>query len=327
MMRRIWGKQKYPRIERRRSCQVKINCIKREDKARVFYRYRKPLVELGEGNSKQESVSLVLLGGWSTHPAVYLSQLKAFSGRYRILTMETRGYWQGSGLGKSKPKTYLDDCVGDLKAIMETEGIERSVIVGHSMGGAIAMKLYHRYQCCVLGLVLVSPGYVDPRKLSFVQGRRYLHKPADLLFHSASAVPAINFLKRHILSRTYLNQGLLSIIMMAAFMDEAQNGIHAKKMIKKVMRADMRAMGVSMRALFRMDDSLLENAKDIDVPTLLIGGREDPLISADSVVRLGNRIPEGEVEIWDDVKHFPMLSAPERFNRRLAQFLEKLSCT
>ena len=310
-----------PRLENKRNCQVKINCIKREDKAKVFYRFRWPHASAVDRSNKPD---IVLLGGWSTHPTVYLSQLKAFSGEYRILTMETRGYWQNSGLGKSNPKTYLDDCVDDLKAVMDLENLRKSVIVGHSMGGAIAMKFYHRFQSRVSGLVLVAPGYMDPRKLSFVAGKSYLHKPAELLFHTASALPAINLLKRHILSRTHLNQGLLSLVIMAAFMDEAQNGVHALKMIKKVMRADMRAMGISMRALFKMDNSLLENASKINVPTLLIGGLSDPLISSDSIIRLGEKIPNSEIEIWDGVRHFPMLSAPERFNERLKEFLKKL---
>jgi pimeloyl-ACP methyl ester carboxylesterase len=341
-MRRLFKRKS--QYEQRRRCIVKKGMIKRPDKARIYYRYREPCSVYGvqcpgnQTSNTQErkpgteiwkpetahSPDLALLCGWSTHPAAYLSQLKALSGKYRILTLETRGYWRRSGLGKSNAKTYLDDCADDLKAVMDEEGIGRIVLVGHSMWAGIAMKFYYRFPSWVSGLVLVAPSYSDPRKLGFMSERPLLHNPPLLLFHSAVMLIPLGCMKKYILSRDPISRSALEISVLS-IMEEADNRNHAKKMIKNVLRADIRAMSVSMKALFRMDDSLYEKAKEIDVPVLLIGGANDPLISPESVVRLGDRIPNAEVEIWEGVKHFPMLSAPERFNQRIKEFIQSTS--
>jgi len=317
--RRIAGlfrRKELPLLETRRSCKVKINMLQREDKARIFYRFRWP-------HHPNGGEDIALLGGWSTHPAAYLSQIKEFSASHRVLTLETRGYWRRSGLGKSTPSTYLDDCAEDLKAVMDNEQISRIVLVGHSMWGGIAMKFYERFPSRVSGLVLVSPGYRDPRKLGFISRQPVLHRPADVLFHAGGMLLPLGWVKRHILSRDPLSRSALEAAVLT-IMEEAKNQKHASKMIKKVLRADIRAMSVSMKALFRMDDSLLENAGRISVPVLLIGGESDPLISPESVRILAGRIPDSEVAIIEGVKHFPMLSAPEQFNALLRGFLEEI---
>lgn len=326
MLKAIFKRRQYPDYEEKRNCIVKMNRIQRKDGARVFYRFRWPCAEsrvLGSGSCDKVKPDIALLGGWSTHPAVFLSQIKELCKDYRVLTMETRGYWNNSGLGKSTPETYLDDCVQDLRAVLDTERIGSIAIVGHSMWGGIAMNFYHSYPSMVSGLVLVAPGYTDPRKLGFISNQPVMHKTADILFHVAGKLVPLGWVKKYILSKDPITRSVLETAVLA-IMDEAENKLHARKMIKNVLRADLRAMSMSMQALFRMDDSLLEKADEIKVPVLLIGGSEDPLVSPESVIRLGQNMPCAQTEIWDGVKHFPMIADPEKFNRRLAEFLNSI---
>ena len=79
--------------------------------------------------------SVVLL-----HPGLWDSrtwdvQFGAFSGRFRVLRYDVRGYGRSSRPERGRPYSH----VADLVAVMDAAGMERAALVGCSMGGAVAI--------------------------------------------------------------------------------------------------------------------------------------------------------------------------------------------
>ena len=70
---------------------------------------------------------------------------------YRVLAIDHRGH--GRGLRPLVP-FRLDDCAGDAAGVLRTLGLAPALIVGYSMGGAIAQLIARDHPDVVAGLVL-----------------------------------------------------------------------------------------------------------------------------------------------------------------------------
>jgi pimeloyl-ACP methyl ester carboxylesterase len=62
--------------------------------------------------------------------------------------------------------------------------------------------------------------------------------------------------------------------------------------------------------------------ENIDVPTLLVGGREDDLKPPEEIRKLGEQIPDARVEILDDCAHCAHMEQPETFNELAFEFFD-----
>jgi pimeloyl-ACP methyl ester carboxylesterase len=71
---------------------------------------------------------------------------------YRVITMDQR--WHGRGI--RSPRFRFADCADDVAALLDELGIERAVVAGYSMGGAVAQLMWRRHPERVAGLVLCS---------------------------------------------------------------------------------------------------------------------------------------------------------------------------
>ena len=86
-----------------------------------------------------------------TWSAVYASLAR----RFRVVALDQRGH--GRGIRPAMP-FRLEDCADDVAALAGVLGIERLVVVGHSMGGLVAQLLWRRHRRLVAGVVLCSTG-------------------------------------------------------------------------------------------------------------------------------------------------------------------------
>ena len=101
------------------------------------------------------SMTVVLLHGLSgsadlTWTPSYLDLSRFFS----VVALDLRGHGRGIPHGGG---TYrLEDCADDVAALVRTLGVGPVIVVGYSMGGAVAQLLWQRHPEAVAGLVLCS---------------------------------------------------------------------------------------------------------------------------------------------------------------------------
>jgi len=74
------------------------------------------------------------------------------SRHYRVITFDQR--WHGRGI--RSPRFRFDDCADDVVGVMDALGVDRALIAGYSMGGAVAQLTWVRHRSRVTGLVLCS---------------------------------------------------------------------------------------------------------------------------------------------------------------------------
>lgn len=87
---------------------------------------------------------------------------------FRVLLIDLRGHgasdWHPDG------RYHIDDYVADAEIILNSLSLEKCVLVGHSLGGSIAMRIAARCPDRVYKLVLVDSGPVaDPEVIRYLQ--------------------------------------------------------------------------------------------------------------------------------------------------------------
>ena len=97
---------------------------------------------------------VLFMHGYTSTIALWRDQVPVFSPHYRLICMDLRGHGESEGTGMDG--YHLAALAGDALAVLDREGVERSVIVGHSMGGMVAQELLARHPDRVSAAVFSS---------------------------------------------------------------------------------------------------------------------------------------------------------------------------
>ena len=110
---------------------------------------------------KYESVgrggpALVFIHCWTCKRGFWDDQVAYFSNRYQVVWLDLGGHGE-SGLGR---KVYSMSAFGaDVAAVVERLGLQQVVLIGHSMGGPVAMEAEKQLGSRVIGVVGVDTFY------------------------------------------------------------------------------------------------------------------------------------------------------------------------
>jgi 3-oxoadipate enol-lactonase len=98
--------------------------------------------------------TVLLLHGWTvTADTTFAPTYPALADRYRVVAHDQRGHGRGLPVGGRVDLTELAD---DAAAVLDALEVGRALVVGYSMGGAVAQLLWQRHAERVAGLVLCS---------------------------------------------------------------------------------------------------------------------------------------------------------------------------
>jgi pimeloyl-ACP methyl ester carboxylesterase len=104
------------------------------------------------GPSKSAPTVVLLHALGTTAALSWCAAFEPLAEHYRVITFDQR--WHGRGIRSSRFR--FADCADDVVAVLDALDIDRAVIVGYSMGGAIAQLVWQRHPDRVAGLVLCS---------------------------------------------------------------------------------------------------------------------------------------------------------------------------
>ncbi|MEM8621814.1 MAG: alpha/beta hydrolase [Actinomycetota bacterium] len=95
--------------------------------------------------------TLLLLHGWTASADLqFFSAYRELAEQWSFIALDHRGH--GRGLRTVEPFT-LEDVADDAAAVSRQLGVERTIVVGYSMGGPVSMLLARRHRDLVAGLV------------------------------------------------------------------------------------------------------------------------------------------------------------------------------
>jgi len=111
-----------------------------------------------------EGPAVVFIHGSGGHHAAWWQQIPYFRTNYSVVTLDLRGF--GRSCADQDEYDSLE-FPGDILAVLDDAGLDRSVLVGQSIGAAAALKLAVRHPDRVAGLVLAhSLGGLDHPELT-----------------------------------------------------------------------------------------------------------------------------------------------------------------
>jgi pimeloyl-ACP methyl ester carboxylesterase len=255
-------------------------------------------VEIGEG----KPVLFVhgLSGCWQN----WLENLPHFGRTQRSIAIDLPGF--GSS---PMPRWEIDmPAYGRLvHDFCERLGLEDVVLVGHSMGGFIAVETVTEFPRRFERLALVSAAGIlntwNPEERATVTAyawRRFGPTVADrghwIVSHPRSRKLALAPFFRY------------------------PNRLGAELMLEQVEGgARCPAFGPALKALIRRD--IRERLTRIEMPTLVVWGLSDRVIPVAAAISYHRRIPQSRLEIFERTGHLPQLERPDRFNAVLDEWL------
>jgi|SRR6187551_89933 len=261
-------------------------------------------VEAGEGPV------LLLIHGMAGHCDNWREVVEPLSSRHTVIAPDLPGH------GASAPGAG-DYSIGALAAglrdLLLALGHQRATLVGHSLGGGIAMQLAYQFPEMVERMVLVSSGGLGPEVSPVLRAAAL---PGADLFISVTAGAGQRV-------GSVLGRGLSAIgLRPSADVAEVARGYASledparRAAFLDTLRAVVGTRGQRVGAADRL---YLAEA----VPLLIVWGARDSIIPVRHGEDAHRAIPGSRLEIFEDVGHMPQLEAPGRFIAVLERFLRE----
>jgi len=240
--------------------------------------------------------ALLLFHAFPLHAGMWKPQLDGLSDRFRVLAPDARGF------GKSRPTPdalTMDMLAADGHALLDSLEIKTAVVGGVSMGGYAAFAFWRRHAVHVRALV-----FADTRPTAdSEEGRGGRHAFAKKALEKGGEWVADQMSRK--LQRLDPDPAVESILR------EMMTGANPK-----AVAAAQRGMAVRQEC-----SDLLPS---IDVPVLVIVGRQDSLVPVVRAKKMADALPNARLVELPEAGHVANLEQPAAFNDAVAKFMGEL---
>lgn len=238
---------------------------------------------------------LVFCHGFTTTGQFWREQVELFSRTHQVVVINLPGH--GPSARPEGHEYTIDAFAKDVSFVFDQLALHDAVLVGLSMGGTISQRFTLKNAQRLRGLVLVgaTPHGLGPD----VQVSNVLAAIDEYGVEQAS---------QRVIERSF--------------------GPHASKDLVEFAKREVTQTPefVAKRAIISLNESDTRNElKHIQLPTLVVCGNEDRITPPEQSRELAQGIPGARLTLIDEAGHFPMLEAPEIFNRELRQFVDGLT--
>ena len=228
---------------------------------------------------------------------------------YRLLLVDLPGHGQ-SPLPRRTNYSH-ENLASLLWEFIEDVGAGDLMIVGHSLGGNLALRMAAMRPEKIKGLFLLSPSVFDTRGFPFPR----------LLTNNIFIRPFLNAVIRRTVRST---KRLTKILQQAVFDETVVDEGLIQRIIKPIV--DNSKSYLTLIYLFR-DSSRnrkLPDFRKIQVPVSVINGTEDPWVKPEEARRLVHLLPESELILLPFCGHMPQEEKPNEVARKLEEFIKNL---
>jgi 3-oxoadipate enol-lactonase len=243
---------------------------------------------------------IVLISGFATDRLAWRSVQQIFAQQYQVLLFDNRGVGQSD-----TPDTpySIDLFAADTIALIDTLGLKKPHIIGHSMGGMVAQTIAHQY--------------ADKIKTITIAGSRCRsNKLTETLFKF------IGNLRKDKVPRERLLECWLPWIFSEAFLAQPEviptltafylNNPYPQTLIGYERQLD---------AVLNFNSS--DWVSHIKTPTLIITAEKDLTIPPEQSQEIINKISHAEAVCLPHAGHAMMVEQPEFFTEAVINFLQR----
>lgn len=236
-----------------------------------------------------EGDNVVILHGWGANINTIMPIFNILKDKFKVHAIDLPGFGESE-----EPKEPIDSFkyAEIVKSYMDKMGIEKVILIGHSLGGKISIILGKKYPDLVEKIVLVNSAGLIPKR-----GVKYYTK--------VYSFKALRFIYRNIFFWL-------------------KNEEKMEKFYKKFGSTDYKESSGVMRKILVtvVNENLKPLLKEIQAPTLLIWGDEDTSTPLYMGKIMENEIKDAGLVVLEGTGHFSYLDDYGRFSIILKAFLK-----
>jgi pimeloyl-ACP methyl ester carboxylesterase len=260
--------------------------------------------------------AFVLVHGMGGRWQHWLETIPALAEHGRVLALDLPGF------GRSEPPAggvFLDGFADGVAELARALEVERVVLVGHSMGGPIALRFGARHPELAESIVLVSGAVYQ---FSELLGMRHVlrfarERPRETVAIATeiatAGLPAPAPLRRLVVREPWLRRLFLSpyVLDPPALPDDAASLV--------VDGAGARGVFPTARAIGRSDPR--DGIDAVRCPILSLATEYDRIAPLPDTEALDRDLASARTVVLDGAGHLPMLERPRAFNAEILRFV------
>lgn len=243
---------------------------------------------------------LFLIAGLASDSQSWLPIIDKFSQHFSVVIFDNRG------CGRTTPinaEISISQIADDCKALAEHLGFDKFYVLGHSMGGMIALDLAHRFPETVNKMILADTASFITYRIQIL-----LSNFAETYQNCQNKKSWFENLFLWLFTDSFLNdkQQVKAAVKFALDYPYQQPAIAFKNQVEAIKSFDMS-----------------ENISEIAAKTLIINGKEDRIFSPQFSYDSLKSIPNRKFEVIENSAHSIFLEQPDLFCKSVLNFLIK----
>ncbi|MGC0362267.1 pimeloyl-ACP methyl ester carboxylesterase [Rhodococcus sp. 27YEA15] len=253
---------------------------------------------------------VVLIHGLMGAHSNWEPQIETLSKQYRVIAPDLFGH----GASDKPAGDYsISAHAATLRDLLDTLDIPSATLVGHSLGGGIAMQTLYLFPERVERLCLVASGGLGPEVSPLLR---------------AATLPGSEFVLPVLASKTLtdVTDKTLELFDKIGIFKLGASAAEARKSFATIADAPTRhAFLATARSVINYNGQTVNATPHFsrfqDLHALLVWGDEDTVIPNTHSENARAELPLGRVEIFERAGHFPHLDYPDRFHRVFGEFM------
>ena len=247
--------------------------------------------DVGEGN-----IPIIFLHGFPFDKSMWAKQLDFFATTNRVIAIDIRGF--GKSTDESTPLS-IDLFSDDLMLFMNQMKISKAIICGLSMGGFIALNAQARFPDRFEAIILCDTQCIADT----IEVKLNRYKTIDEIALNGTLNFNEAFIKKVFCKNSFTNKQEIVT------------------QLRSVVMANQEQIVINgLKALAERSETC-STLSEINIPTLIICGREDEVTPLEQSEFLHTSIKASVLHIIDNAGHVSNIEQPEEFNNEISKFL------
>ncbi len=256
--------------------------------------------------------AILLLHGMAGSSQTWRSVMRPLSRKYRVVAPDLLGHGNSA---KPRSDYSLGAFAVFLRDLLDELGVAQATIVGHSLGGGVAMQFVYQHPDYCQRLILIGSGGLGP---DVGWTLRLLSAPGAELILPIIAPPPVLSIGEKVRS-WFTKMGVESprgAEMWSAY--SSFGDAETRQAFLRTLRSVVDYRGQAVSALNRLH-------LRTDMPTMAIWGDRDAVIPVDHAYSVQKTRPDVRLEVLPGVGHFPQVERPMEVVDLIEDFISNQS--
>ncbi len=249
-----------------------------------------------------EGDPVIMIHGWGGDLSDWEYLFRPLAEKYQVVRYDLRGFGQSD-----RPTTEPYSHVEDLKALMESLGIDKAHLIGQSYGGEVALDFAIAHPESTLSLIGSSPGIGGTEEMAYTAEEQ-------------AAVDQFNAALEAALAKEDWQAAAEALLLLPEFTTAAKHPTAGARLVEMVKDFEWWQM-FREDPLVAPETPAVEQLDKVTAPTLVIVGELGASTDLARADLLEQEIPGAQKVVLPGVDHLGQLEDPAAFQAAVFEFL------